>query len=351
MNRSIKASIVSYLRSLIPFRILPKNKFSWLLLCSSAPLILGSSLVTVAAPQQIVQVITSTANNRPTLRAGSQGNTVSELQAALKLLGFYTGDVDGNYNENTASAVSQFKQAAGLKPDGIVDASTWQRLFPSDSAVVSREDTTNSANSFPTPTETATTIRVVNANPEPKPAAKPKPRTSNVNTARVVNATPEPKPATPNTTKPNRTITSQRTTVQQSSSGSRIEQTTRQQTTRTGGSNARNTQTTRTEQTTRSSAPERRQNTINRTEETPGIQYTAGGLPILRLGNRGAEVVKLQQRLQIHGFFKGDIDGDFGAATDAAVRAAQENYGLKPDGVAGGETWELLNRRRTQRQQ
>ena len=338
MNSSIKASIVSYLRSLIPFRILPKNKFSWLLVCSSAPLILGSSLITVAAPQQIVQVITSTANNRPTLRAGSQGNAVSELQGALKLLGFYTGDVDGNYNENTASAVSQFKQAAGLKADGIVDASTWQRLFPSDSAVTSREDTT-----LPTSTETATTTRVVNATPQPKPTTKPKPRISNVNT------TPEPKPATPSTTKPNRTITSQRTTVQQSSSGSRIEQTT-QQTTRNGASNARNTQTTRTEQTIRSSAPERRQNTTNRTQETPGIQYTAAGLPILRLGNRGDEVVKLQQRLQVHGFFKGDIDGDFGAATDAAVRAAQENYGLKPDGVAGGETWEFLNRRRTQRQ-
>ncbi|MBW4669452.1 MAG: peptidoglycan-binding protein [Cyanomargarita calcarea GSE-NOS-MK-12-04C] len=345
MNSSIKASIVSYLRSLIPFRILPKNKFSWLLVCSSAPLILGSSVVTVAAPQQIVQVITSTANNRPTLRAGSQGNAVSELQAALKLLGFYTGEVDGNYNENTASAVSQFKQAAGLKPDGIVDASTWQRLFPSDSLVASREDTNNSANSFPTPTETATTTRVVNATPEPKPTTKPKPKTSNINTTRVVNATPEPKPATPNTKKPNRTTTSQRTTVQQSSSGSRIEQTTRQQTTRTGGSNARNTQTTR------SVPPERRQNTTNRTEETPGIQYTAGGLPILRLGNRGTEVVKLQQRLQRQGFFKGDIDGDFGAETEAAVRAAQENYGLKPDGIAGGETWEFLNRRRTQRQQ
>ncbi len=39
--------------------------------------------------------------------------------------------MNGNYNNTTATAVSQFKQAAGLKPDGIVDAITWQRLFPS----------------------------------------------------------------------------------------------------------------------------------------------------------------------------------------------------------------------------
>jgi peptidoglycan hydrolase-like protein with peptidoglycan-binding domain len=65
-------------------------------------------------------------------------------------------------------------------------------------------------------------------------------------------------------------------------------------------------------------------------------------LPILRLGNRGTEVVKLQQQLQKLGFLSGSIDGDFGATTEAAVKAAQTRYGLEPDGVVGGSTWDFL---------
>jgi peptidoglycan hydrolase-like protein with peptidoglycan-binding domain len=72
--------------------------------------------------------------NRPVLKLGSQGTDVSELQAALKLLGYFTGNVDGFYGESTASAVSSFQQASGLNADGIAGAATWNRLFPSVSA-------------------------------------------------------------------------------------------------------------------------------------------------------------------------------------------------------------------------
>jgi peptidoglycan hydrolase-like protein with peptidoglycan-binding domain len=65
----------------------------------------------------------------------------------------------------------------------------------------------------------------------------------------------------------------------------------------------------------------------------------------LRLGNTGSEVTKLQRLLQTLGFFKGGIDGDFGAGTEAAVIAAQVRYGLQPDGVVGGATWEAFVRR------
>jgi peptidoglycan hydrolase-like protein with peptidoglycan-binding domain len=32
-------------------------------------------------------------------------------------------------------------------------------------------------------------------------------------------------------------------------------------------------------------------------------------------------------------------------ATEEAVKAAQKRYGLEPDGVVGGATWEVLLRR------
>ncbi|RMG05536.1 MAG: peptidoglycan-binding protein [Cyanobacteria bacterium J055] len=69
--------------------------------------------------------------DRPVLRVGSQGEDVSQLQGILKLLGFYSGMVNGVYDNLTAQAVTQFQQAAGLKPDGVVGLDTWNLLLPS----------------------------------------------------------------------------------------------------------------------------------------------------------------------------------------------------------------------------
>ncbi len=91
--------------------------------------------------------------NRPILRIGSQGTAVSELQAALKLLGYYIGAVDGVYQESTAIAVSQFQQAAGLRADGIAGPATWSRLFPNtaSSGTPAPTSTDRSATAFPVP--------------------------------------------------------------------------------------------------------------------------------------------------------------------------------------------------------
>ncbi|MEP6517007.1 peptidoglycan-binding domain-containing protein [Microcoleus vaginatus] len=72
---------------------------------------------------------------RPTLKLGSRGSEVIELQAALKLLGFYPDTVDGIFSQSTARSVSQFQEAAGLPPDAIVGQDTWNRLFPAASAI------------------------------------------------------------------------------------------------------------------------------------------------------------------------------------------------------------------------
>lgn len=78
----------------------------------------------------IAQTAQTGAIVRPALKNGSRGSDVTELQAALKLLGFYNGEVDGIFSQSTAKAVSQFQEAAGIAPDGIVGQDTWNRLFP-----------------------------------------------------------------------------------------------------------------------------------------------------------------------------------------------------------------------------
>ncbi|AFY45829.1 peptidoglycan-binding protein [Nostoc sp. PCC 7107] len=277
MKGSLTVCILKYLDSPPGFRFLIANQLYCLLLLSSTSLLIASSsLVSFAAPPKIAQASPSTAISRPTLKVGSQGERVSELQAALKLLGFYSGTVDGVYNENTANAVSRFKQAVGLNPDGVADAATWQKLFPKEPAL-----TSNTAASL-----SSTTV----AKPEPRPA-NPKTRATQVPTL-----APEPRPVNRKTP------------------------------------------------TTQRKPPARPSSTIT-FRKVAGIQYTAEGYPILRLGMSGEDVLTLQKQLQRFGFLSGGIDGDFGRTTETAVKALQRRYGLEEDGVAGGATWDILLRR------
>ena len=55
------------------------------------------------------------------------------------------------------------------------------------------------------------------------------------------------------------------------------------------------------------------------------------------------EVRKLQKRLKELGWYSGSADGDFGPATEAAVKAFQRANGLTADGKAGQQTLNRLN--------
>ena len=319
-----KLSIVEYLRSLVSYRFLPRSRFYWLVLISSTPLLFGSSAgVSIAAPQQkLAQVVVGASVNRPTLKMGSKGVPVRELQGALKLLGFYRGEVDGNFAEATKKAVSGFQQAAGLKSDGVVDNNTWQALFPSAtaSAQVTRNQVTGttpppSVDSFPMPTDSFGSVRVVNNSTQQQRRV-----TTAVNSpVRVVQPAPEPKPSTPESrnTEPKPAKPKPRNTTRK----------------RKPAPAKRQAATTRT-----------RQSSTTTKKKAPVIQYTAQGLPILRPGMRGSQVVKLQEKLSTLGFLKG-VDGDFGPVTLEAVKAFQKSKGLEADGVVGGATWRLLDKR------
>ncbi len=363
MKASHKLSIFSYVRSFILFRLFNiKSKFYYLLLCSSVPLLLGFPNVASATEQRIAQAA-PVGINRPSLKLGSQGEIVTELQAALKLLGYYTGAVDGKFNDATAAAVSQFKEAAGLTANSVVDAATWQRLFPGESNAVSSNtplpSPTNSG--FPVPTQTTTAAElpkpVVISNRASTPESKPvAPRNSgNVQQLETVRT-----PSTTRTNANNR-VSSTRVVPNKTSTSATNRNSTTNRSGRTSNSSNSSTSTTSTTTSNRrstnnssnssTSARTRTNNTSNTTTQRPGIQYTAAGLPILRLGMRGEEVLELQEKLQRLGYLKSKPDGDFGEETLSAVKALQERYGMEPDGVAGGATWDILNRRRRTRSQ
>ncbi len=58
----------------------------------------------------------------------------------------------------------------------------------------------------------------------------------------------------------------------------------------------------------------------------------------MRVGDDNSDVKKLQKALEILGYYKGRIDGEYGKGTSEAVEKYQKEHELKADGVAGKAT-------------
>jgi len=244
---------------------------------------------------------------RPTLRLGSQGTEVSELQSLLKLLGYYTGTVDGQYQESTVSAVSAFQQAAQLQPDGVVGTETWNRLLPTAPPV----QQTAVAPSNVIPSGATLVTPVTSPQVSPQPATRPNFPTPTAVTPTVTPAAiPAPAPSTPRPTQGYTPVTP-----------------------------APNPASSPAPNPAPSPAPKPQATTTAVSPTTSSADSTE---PVLRRGMDGDAVTRLQQRLQAIGVFSGSVDGVFGAETELAVQEAQRNFNLEPDGVVGPATWEAL---------
>ncbi|MWV43483.1 spore cortex-lytic enzyme [Paenibacillus sp. HJL G12] len=85
-----------------------------------------------------------------TLKYGSSGQDIYELQGRLKFLGFYNGKIDGQYGWTTLKSVKWFQSEFGMKVDGTVGAKTKLKLYnatknwkPSESAAGKGQAATN----------------------------------------------------------------------------------------------------------------------------------------------------------------------------------------------------------------
>ena len=271
----------AYYISLLPSCLLPPAFCLLTLVCwslwSGVTFTLEEPVVaaeTELAATMIAQGVPTAPVARPILSIGSEGKAVAELQATLKLLGYYTGAVDGIYAENTASAVSVFQQTAGITVDGITGPATWDHLFP----------------------------RVPSA-------ANPTPITPNNPTTSV---------SSPTTSSNNPATTTLPAATSSDNSASSFPIPTALQTVPKNNSPA----------------------SISPTAANP--QPTSVDLPILKEGMRGSAISRLQDRLRALGFLQGEADGVFGVETVAAVKAAQSNFELEPDGIVGPATWRAL---------
>ena len=84
-----------------------------------------------AVPDSVMAVTKDPAapTAEPVLRTGSRGQEVKDLQSRLQSLGYYQGEIDGEFGPGTKEAVTAFQKQNGLDADGMVGQETKSILF------------------------------------------------------------------------------------------------------------------------------------------------------------------------------------------------------------------------------
>jgi peptidoglycan hydrolase-like protein with peptidoglycan-binding domain/GH25 family lysozyme M1 (1,4-beta-N-acetylmuramidase) len=68
-------------------------------------------------------------NNHPILKKGDQGNDVKLLQTKLKYINYYSGAINGIFDDILEQAVRLFQKKNQLNVDGILHPSTWVKIL------------------------------------------------------------------------------------------------------------------------------------------------------------------------------------------------------------------------------
>lgn len=85
--------------------------------------VLFATTMTMGAPNK------TEAFSKRIVKVGDSGKDVREMQGRLKLLGFYTGKVDGVFSWRSYWALRNFQYEFGLKVDGVLGAKTKLKLY------------------------------------------------------------------------------------------------------------------------------------------------------------------------------------------------------------------------------
>ena len=273
------------------------------------------------------------------LKYGDRGDEVKKLQAKLKELGYFTGNIGGNYLDLTVEAVKRYQKAMGLTADGVASSGLLEMLY--GTAVKPK------ATEKPMPVATEKPMPVATVKPTAAPTAKP-------------------------TAAPVQTEEGGYKTLQYGDTGEEVKRL--QKRLMDLGYFSGNLGGNYLDITV--AAVKRYQRAMGMTEDgiaTPALQKqlfegqspaapkatekptatakpqattkpqtqtTSGGT--LSPGDSGSAVKKLQKRLQALGYFGGSIGGNYQDQTTSAVKAFQKKVKLSQTGVADGETQSLL---------
>jgi len=241
-----------------------------------------------------------TADNVVIIRDGTRGLAVTQLQARLVELNYYSISPDGVYNADDIAAVRHFQRVNGLPVTGVADLATQQTLFTAYALAADPQATQ--------PGVSGGALRI-GAQGEEVRALQSRLVTLNYLSGRVdgIFGTQTAAAVT--------TFQRMNNLDQDGIAGSQT----------LGALYQANA---RPNQTGAPTAPEQPQQT-----------------GLLKVGSTGGEVVSLQQRLIALNYLTGSADGIYGPRTFLAVKEFQAKNKMEADGIAGSLTLARINSR------
>ena len=256
-----------------------------------------------------------TAKNPNTLQSGDSGSKVTQLQNALKLLGFYTGGVDGKFGSGTKNAVIQFQRANGLTADGLAGTKTQTLLYAQVNNGISGGTSSSGSSSSGTSSGTSGFTRTLRKGytGADVTAVQQKLKALGFYSGSVDG-------------------------VYGTGSIAAVKKFQQQNGLTADGLVGSRTYTALMSASTGSSSNSGSDNSSSSSDSTSGQDYAEG---TLSYGSSGTEVKKMQQALKALGY-NVSADGSYGALTQMAVTQFQKRNGLTADGVAGSATLKLL---------
>ncbi|MCI6036796.1 MAG: peptidoglycan-binding protein [Clostridiales bacterium] len=256
-----------------------------------------------------------TAKNPNTLQSGDSGSKVTQLQNALKLLGFYTGGVDGKFGSGTKNAVIQFQRANGLTADGLAGTKTQTLLYAQVNNGISGGTSSSGSSSSGTSSGTSGFTRTLR---------------KGYTGADVI--------AVQQKLKELGFYSGSVDGVYGTGSIAAVKKFQQQNGLTADGLVGSRTYAALMSASTGSSSNSGSDNSSSSSDSTSGQDYAEG---TLSYGSSGTEVKKMQQALKALGY-NVSADGSYGALTQMAVTQFQKRNGLTADGVAGSATLKLL---------
>ena len=252
-----------------------------------------------------------TATNPNTLQSGDSGSKVTQLQNALKLLGFYTGGVDGKFGSGTRAAVIQFQRANGLTADGLAGTKTQQLLYSQVNSGISGDNSSSSSSSSSSSASGFTRTLRKGYTGTDVISVQQKLKDLGFYTGSVDG-------------------------VYGTGSMAAVKAFQRQNGLTADGLVGSRTHAVLMSATSGSTS---NSGSDNSSSDSSSDQTNAEGT--LSYGSTGSEVKKMQQALKALGY-NVSADGSYGALTQMAVTQFQKRNGLTADGVAGSATLKLL---------
>lgn len=235
---------------------------------------------------------TSASSSGSSLKLGSSGTKVRDLQQNLTTLGYYWAEITGNFGSKTETAVKTFQQKNNLTADGVAGSKTLSAI----AAAVERKGGTASGSSY----ASGTTLK----------------------------------------------LNSQGTAVTQL-------QTDLKQLGYYYGSITGNFGD-KTEDAVKEFQKDKGLNsdgvaggkTLTAIEKAVAAAggSTSSSTTGLKVGSTGDKVIALQQDLTALGYYYGDISGHYGSLTQAAVKKFQKAKGIGQDGIAGTTTLNAISK-------